>query len=106
MRQGEARYRGVRPPVDVSGRVVVLVDDGLATGSTMRAAVAAVRTLQPARLVVAVPVGAEGACRDLAGEADEVVCAWLPKTFHAVGAAYLDFGQVTDDEVAGALAMP
>ena len=106
LRQGEARYRGARPPVDVSGRVVVLIDDGLATGSTMRAAVAAVRTLQPDRVVVAVPVGAEGACRDLAGEADEVVCAWLPTTFRAVGAAYVDFGQVTDDEVAGALTMP
>ena len=73
--------------------------DGLATGSTMRAAVAAVRSRQPARVVVAVPVGSKEACRSLRDDADEVVCAWTPEPFSAVGQGYLDFRQTTDDEV-------
>jgi putative phosphoribosyl transferase len=104
LREREVRYRGGRPPVVVRGRVAILVDDGLATGSTMRAAIAAVRTQQPERVVVAVPVGAEAACRELATQADDVVCAWVPQAFLAVGQAYLDFGQTTDDEVRAALA--
>ncbi|HEX2118845.1 MAG TPA: phosphoribosyltransferase family protein [Acidimicrobiales bacterium] len=81
----EQAYRPGRPPLDVAGRVVVVVDDGLATGSTMRAAVAAVRAQGPARIVVAVPVGATETCGELAAEADEVVCAHMPAGFHAVG---------------------
>jgi predicted phosphoribosyltransferase len=95
----EATYRGGRPPVDVEGRTVILVDDGLATGSTMRAAVAALRARRPARLVVAVPVGSSDTCRDLDAEADDVVCARTPEPFFAVGAWYDDFSQTTDDEV-------
>jgi putative phosphoribosyl transferase len=75
------------------------VDDGLATGSTMRAAVAAVRKLDPARVVVAVPVGSAETCEEFEGEADETVCAREPDPFYAVGAWYDDFSQTTDDEV-------
>ena len=95
----EAAYRDDRPPVDVEGRAVILVDDGLATGSTMRAAVAALRARRPARLVVAVPVGSADTCRDLGAEADDVVCAKTPEPFFAVGAWYGDFSQTTDEEV-------
>ena len=95
----EQAYREGRPPVPMAGRIVILVDDGLATGSTMRAAVKAIRQLNPARLVVAVPVGAEETCRELTQEADEVVCARMPRPFTAVGQWYLDFGQTTDEEV-------
>jgi predicted phosphoribosyltransferase len=95
----EREYRGGRPPPDVRGRAVVLVDDGLATGSTMRAAVAALRRLGPARVVVAVPVGASETCAEFAGEADEAVCAREPDPFYAVGTWYDDFSQTTDDEV-------
>ena len=95
----ERAYRDDRLPPDVAGRVVLLVDDGLATGSTMRAAVAAMRKLNPARIVVAVPVGAAEICAGLREEADETVCAWTPEPFHAVGLWYDDFTQTTDDEV-------
>jgi predicted phosphoribosyltransferase len=95
----EHEYRGDRPPPDVRGRVVILIDDGLATGSTMRAAVAALRRQGPARIVVAVPVGAPETCADLAEEADEVVCARTPEPFYAVGRWYDDFSQTTDEEV-------
>jgi putative phosphoribosyl transferase len=95
----EHLYRGDRPPVAVEGRTVVVVDDGLATGATMRAAVAAVRRLGPAALVVAVPVGAAETCEQLQREADEVVCAATPYPFRAVGLWYRDFPQSTDDEV-------
>jgi putative phosphoribosyl transferase len=91
----EREYRGGRPPLDVRGRVVILVDDGLATGSTMHAAVAALRRLDPARIVVAVPVGAAEVC----GEFEETVCARVPESFTAVGAWYEDFSQTTDEEV-------
>lgn len=92
-------YRGQRPQVDVSGRTVILVDDGLATGATMRAAVAAVRSMGAAHIVVAVPCGSSSTCRGLSKEADEVVCAATPEPFYAVGMWYEDFTQTTDDEV-------
>lgn len=95
----EQAYRDGRPPVDVRGRTVVLIDDGLATGSTMKAAVRAVRARQPARVIVAVPVGAPDTCRELAAVADEVVCARTPKYFAAVGQWYDNFRQTTDEEV-------
>jgi predicted phosphoribosyltransferase len=101
----ERAYRDGRPPVPIGGRVVVLVDDGLATGSTMRAAVLAVRRLQPARVVVAVPVGAWQACHELREVADQVVCPFTPDPFRAVGLWYADFSQTTDREVRQLLAL-
>jgi predicted phosphoribosyltransferase len=95
----ERLYRGDRPLLDVRGRIVILVDDGLATGSTMRAAVAALRRLGPARLVVAVPTAAPSACADLEHEVDECICANTPEPFYAVGIWYEDFSQMTDEEV-------
>ena len=95
----EQLYRGHRPPVSIEGRTVIVVDDGLATGATMRAAVLAVRQRHPAHLVVAVPVGAEDSCQALRDEADEVVCAAMPSPFRAVGLWYKDFPQASDDEV-------
>ncbi len=100
----ERAYRGGRPPFDVRGRVVIVVDDGLATGSTMRAAVAALRRLEPARIVVAVPTGASETCAMLRDEADEVVCLTTPDPFHAVGLWYDDFRPTTDDQVRALLA--
>ncbi|HEX3157565.1 MAG TPA: phosphoribosyltransferase [Gemmatimonadaceae bacterium] len=100
----ERRYRDGRPPPDVRGHTVLLVDDGLATGSTMRAAVAALRALQPARIVIAVPVAAPDVCAALGAEVDEIVCAETPEPFHAVGLWYGDFSQTTDDEVHDLLA--
>jgi putative phosphoribosyl transferase len=100
----ERDYRGDRSPVTVSGRTVVLVDDGLATGATMRAAVGAVRRLSPAEVIVAVPVGASSAVRALEQTADRVVCPVQPPAFNAVGQFYEDFRQTTDDEVRAALA--
>jgi predicted phosphoribosyltransferase len=100
----ERVYRGDRPPLDVRGRTVILVDDGLATGSTMKAAVAALRDQDPARIVVAVPVAAEESCAELRASAEEVICAVTPEPFYAVGAWYRDFGQTTDDEVRSLLA--
>ena len=99
LRRREQQYRDDAPPPDVGGKAVILVDDGLATGSTMRAAVAALRQQQPARIVVAVPVGAADTCADLQREADEVVCVRTPEPFYAVGLWYQDFGQTTDEEV-------
>lgn len=95
----ERAYREDRPGPDLGNRVVILVDDGLATGSTMRAAAQAVRTHQPSRVVVAVPVGARETCSDLAAVADEVVCARMPVPFSSVGQWYLNFDQTTDEEV-------
>lgn len=100
----ERAYRGGRPAPEVRGRTVILVDDGLATGSTMRAAVEALRARGPARLVVAVPVGARETCDAFRGEVDEVVCAVTPEPFYAVGLWYRDFGQTTDEEVRELLA--
>jgi predicted phosphoribosyltransferase len=100
----ETLYRGDRPPLALRGRTVILVDDGLATGTSMRAAVAAVRLSAPGRLVVAVPVAAAETCRALQFEADEVVCARTPEPFMAVGAWYDDFAQTSDSEVHDLLA--
>jgi putative phosphoribosyl transferase len=100
----EQIYRGGRAPIDVMGKTVILIDDGLATGSTMRAAVAALRKRGPARIVVAVPVGAASTCDELASIADECVCAVAPEHFRAVGLWYDDFAQTSDDEVCEILA--
>jgi predicted phosphoribosyltransferase len=100
----ERVYRDGRPLVSIEARVVILVDDGLATGSTMRAAVLAVRRLHPARVIVAVPVGAVQTCQALREVADEVVCAFTPEPFRAVGLWYADFSQTTDEEVQQLLA--
>jgi putative phosphoribosyl transferase len=96
----EAEYANLRSGISVRGRVVILVDDGLATGMSMEAAVKALRTLAPSRVVVAVPVGAEDTCRRLGALADEVICAMVPPYFEAVGLWYQDFRQTEDGEVA------
>jgi predicted phosphoribosyltransferase len=95
----EREYRDDRPPPAVTGKTVILVDDGLATGSSMLAAVEALKQQRPARLIVAVPVGAPDTCSALQRYADEVVCAIMPEPFHGVGAWYEDFDQTTDNEV-------
>lgn len=95
----EQLYRGDRPRIEVRGRTVLVVDDGLATGSTMRAAVMAIREQGPAHLAIAVPVGAPQTCRSLRKEADELVCPAMPDPFRAVGLWYRDFPQATDQEV-------
>jgi len=95
----ERLYRGDRPPVAIADRTVILVDDGLATGSTMLAAATAVRGQRPRRTIVAVPVAAAETCRALRRIVDDVVCATTPEPFMAVGAWYDDFRQVSDDEV-------
>jgi predicted phosphoribosyltransferase len=95
----ERLYREGRLPAEVWGRTVILVDDGLATGSTMRAAVAALKAQHPERLVVAVPIGAPETCDLLRHEVDDVLCARTPEPFHAVGRWYQDFTQTSDEEV-------
>ncbi len=100
----ERTYRGDRPFPDVRGKTVILVDDGLATGSTMRAAAEALRRLGPARLIIAVPAGSPQTCAEFRDEVDEVVCAITPEPFYAVGLWYDDFSQTTDDEVRDLLA--
>lgn len=95
----EKSYRGDSPPLDVRGKTVVIVDDGLATGSTMRAAVRALRKLDPRAIVVAVPVAAPSTCEELRAEADDIVCLFTPEPFQAVGLWYEDFSQTTDSEV-------
>jgi putative phosphoribosyl transferase len=100
----EQTYRDGRPAPDLHGRTVILVDDGLATGATMRAAIAALRQLGAAKIVVAVPVGAADTCRELQDEVDETVCAIAPEWFQAVGQFYEDFSQTSDEEVSELLA--
>lgn len=95
----EREYRQGRPPPDVAGKVIILVDDGLATGASMRAAVKALRKARPARIVVAVPAAPDSTCREMAAMVDEMVCATTPSPFVAVGASYWDFNQTTDEEV-------
>lgn len=95
----ERLYRAGRPLSSIADQVVIFVDDGLATGSTMRAAVKAVRLHRPSKVVVAVPAGAAETCEDFRHEADEVVCVIAPETFNAVGAWYEEFPQISDDEV-------
>ena len=95
----EQAYREGRPFPAVAGKVVIVVDDGLATGSSMRAAIEALRSLRPARIVVAVPAAPQSTCRELTALADEVVCATTPSPFFAVGSSYWDFTQTTDEEV-------
>ena len=104
LRRREHAYRGDSPPVDVAGKTVILVDDGLATGASMRAAVVALRALGPARIVVAVPTAAPQACDDFREEVDEVICADTPAHFIAVGERYDDFGDTSDEEVRWLLA--
>jgi putative phosphoribosyl transferase len=93
------RYRGARPPLQLEGRTVLLVDDGIATGATMRAAALAARQLAPTRLVAAAPVALSGAGASVGASVDDLVCPWNPPTFMGVGQAYLDFAQTEDDEV-------
>lgn len=100
----ERLYRGDRLPPDVADRTVILVDDGLATGATMRAAIQALRQQKPARIVVAVPTASPDTCEALKVEADDVICAMTPEPFFAVGHWYEDFTQTTDDEVRELLA--
>jgi putative phosphoribosyl transferase len=99
LRRRESLYRGNRPAPNVQDRTVILVDDGLATGSTMRAAAVALRQMRPSKLIVAVPVAAPEICAEFRSEVDEVVCAATPDPFMAVGACYVDFSQTSDQEV-------
>jgi predicted phosphoribosyltransferase len=97
----ETAYRGGHESPSVAGRCVIMIDDGLATGSSMRAAVCALKTQQPARIVVAIPVAARETCDEFEHEVDEVVCAYTPEVFTAVGLWYDDFSQTSDEEVRG-----
>jgi predicted phosphoribosyltransferase len=102
----EAAYRDGRPPADVTGKTVILVDDGLATGASMFAAVQALREADPAQIVIAVPAAPESTCREFAGMVDDIVCATMPTPFLAVGESFWDFRQVSDEEVREFLATP
>ena len=104
LRRRERLYRGERPPPEVEGKTVILVDDGLATGSSMRAAVAALRRRRPARIVVAVPTAPVSTCEELRPEVDELLCARTPQPFYAVGIWYENFNQTTDEEARRLLA--
>jgi predicted phosphoribosyltransferase len=106
LQRRERLYRAHRLPPDLRGRTVILVDDGLATGSTMRAAVAAVREQAAARVIVAVPVAPPDTCDTLARQADEMICPLRPHNFEAVGQWYEDFAQTTDEEVRTLLEPP
>lgn len=104
LQRREELYRNGRSPIDVRGRTVILVDDGLATGASMRAATLAVREHRPEKIVVAVPVASERICAELRAEVDEIICAVTPEPFLAVGSWYDDFSQTTDEEVRELLA--
>lgn len=99
LEQREQRYRGHSKQLELSGKTVILVDDGLATGASMRAAVQSLKGHQPARIVVAVPTGASDTCAALRREVDETVCLMTPEPFYAIGLAYVDFSQTSDEEV-------
>lgn len=99
LQRRERSYRGSRPPLDVRDKAVIIVDDGLATGSTMRAAVAALQKMQPAAIVVAVPVAAKQTCDEFRRDGINVICLRTPEPFEAVGLWYEDFSQTTDEEV-------
>lgn len=105
IRQHRIQYTPVRPPLDPAGRIVIVIDDGLATGSTMIAALHALRAKQPAELICAVPVAPPDTLKKIRGNADRVVCLSAPVNFQAVGQFYLDFPQVTDEEVIAILAV-
>jgi len=104
LKRREGQYRGKRPFPKLRGRTVILVDDGLATGATMRAATQAVRQQAPRRIVVAVPVASESICREFRDQVDEIICAFTPPDFLAVGQFYADFSPTTDEEVRELLA--
>jgi putative phosphoribosyl transferase len=95
----EAAYRGSRPLIDVRGKTVILIDDGIATGASMRAAIASLGRLNPAQMVVAIPVASPSTLLDLRSEADGIICLWTPPDLNSVGEWYQDFSQTTDDEV-------
>ena len=95
----ERVYRGARPPLDLQGKIAILIDDGIATGSSMRAAINALRQHKPARVVVAIPVAPLSTCHRLRPEVDELICVHMPESFYAIGQFYADFSQVADEEV-------
>jgi len=99
LKRRERTYRGDRPKPEISGSTVILIDDGLATGATMRAAASAIKTKNPAKIVVAVPTGAPDTCEIFKKEVDEVICIATPEPFYGVGAWYGNFSQTTDEEV-------
>lgn len=103
LEERERLYRGHAQPLDLQGKTVILVDDGLATGASMRTAVRSLRERRPGRIVVAVPVAPEDTCRTLRGEADDVVCPFMPAPFYSIGSWYHDFSQTTDEEVVALL---
>ena len=95
----ERVYRGDRPPIKIEGKVTLLVDDGIATGSSMRAGIKALRQMKPSRLVVAVPVAPRQTCKRMKSEVDELICVYTPELFYAIGQFYEDFSQISDEEV-------
>ena len=99
LQRRERLYRGDRPPPEVRDRTIILIDDGLATGASMRAAVVSLRAQHPARILVAVPIAAESVCGAFRTEVDEIICAVTPEPFYGVGRWYEDFSQITDREV-------
>lgn len=105
LKRREQAYRGDASPPEVAGRHVILIDDGLATGASMRAAVTALRRQRPAAIIAAAPVGSSAACEDLRAEVDEIVCGVMPEPFYGVGRWYRDFSQTSDEEVRALLAL-
>ncbi|MGQ9872400.1 phosphoribosyltransferase [Leptodesmis sp.] len=106
LQRRDRAYRGDRPQPEIRDRTVILVDDGIATGATIQAAIAVIKSQQPARLIVATPVAPPSTCEELKAEVDEVVCLMTPELFYAIGLWYEEFSQTTDDEVRELLARP